>query len=79
MISRPIPASMRSAAVEARCSSLGVIMREHVQLLVERIVAQVATGAPSQQVHQLVLRDCVHPRRQRLSKIVGMALVMYGE
>jgi hypothetical protein len=36
-------------------------------------------GAPAHEVDQLVLRDRVHPRRERLAVVVGVALVVHGD
>ena len=44
-------------------------------MFVERIRKQVAASAPAQQVDQLILRDRVHPCRQRLPERQRLPLV----
>src|SRR5437764_11349021 len=54
-------------------------MREHLVLIVERLVFALMGSATAQQIDELVFCDRIHPRRQWLPRIVSMALVMHGE
>ena len=65
--------------IAPRIGGLGVGGGEHVEFVIERIVQRLAPRAPAQQIHQLVARDRVHPCRQRLVGIVGVALVVHRQ
>ena len=56
---------------------LGIGRGKQLGRVVQRVGKQLVAGAPAQQVHQLVPGDGVHPGRQRLGRVVGVALVVH--
>jgi hypothetical protein len=53
--------------------------RKYVEFIVQRIIELFPPRAPPQQVDQLVARNRMNPCRQRLTGILGMALVVHGQ
>lgn len=65
--------------VSPHIRSLHIRYRKHLEVFIQRLIEHFTSRPPPQQIDQLVTGNGVDPCRQRLRRIVGMALVMHSE